>query len=99
MLYAIIGRDVPEAAEPRTSARPAHMVRPKQLKNEDHLVLAGPFPVIDGEDPGSEGLTGSLIVAAFADFDTASDWTNADPYVAVGVYKATEVAPFIKVLP
>ncbi len=99
MLYAIIGRDVPEGVELRTSARPAHMVRPKQLKNEDHPVLAGPFPVIDGEDPGSAGLAGSLIVAEFADFETASDWTNADPCVAVGVYKATEVAPFIKVLP
>ena len=99
MLYAIIGKDVPESAALRASARPEHLARLKQLQNDGHLVLAGPFPAIDSDDPGPAGFSGSLIVAEFADFDTASSWANKDPYVAAGVYKEIEVFPFKKALP
>ena len=99
MLYAIIGKDVPESVDLRASARPEHLARLKQLQDEGHLVLAGPFPAIDSEDPGPAGFSGSLIVAEFADFETASTWANKDPFVAAGVYKETEVFPFKGVLP
>ncbi len=99
MLYAIIGRDVMESAGLRASARPAHVARLKQLKDEGRLVLAGPFPGVDSENPGAAGFSGSLIVAEFSDFEAASDWARNDPYVEAGVYKETEVIPFKMVLP
>ena len=99
MLYVIISRDVEKSADLRASARPAHVARLKQLKDEGRLVLAGPFPTVDSEDPGQAGFSGSLIVAEFSDYESASDWASSDPYVEAGVYKETEVIPFKMVLP
>jgi len=99
MLYAIIGRDVDDSAELRASERPAHVARLKKLEDEGRLVLAGPFPSVDSEDPGPAGFSGSLIVGEFADHAEAQGWADKDPYVAAGVYRETEVIPFKKVLP
>lgn len=65
MLYAIIARDIPASQERRLASRPAHLARLEQLKEEGRLVLAGPHPAIDSNDPGAAGFTGSLIVAEF----------------------------------
>ena len=99
MWYAIVGTDVPDSLEQRKAARPAHLARLQQLQAEGRMLLAGPFPAIDAEDPGSAGFTGSLIVAEFASLDDAQTWADADPYVAAGVYAAVSVKPFRKVLP
>jgi len=99
MLYAIFGHDVPDSSERRKSARPAHLARLQKLQDEGRLILAGPFPSVDANDPGLAGFTGSLIVAEFASLEAAESWATADPYVAAGVYAQVAVRPFKKVFP
>jgi hypothetical protein len=99
LFYAITGEDVPDSLEKRLSARPAHLARLNQLKDEGRLLIAGPFPAIDSPDPGPAGFSGSLIVAAFDSLEAAKTWAEADPYVAAGVYAQVSVKPFKKVLP
>lgn len=65
MLYAIIATDVENSLEKRLSVRPAHVERLKVLQAEGRIVLAGPHPAVDSNDPGDAGFTGSLIVAEF----------------------------------
>ena len=99
MLYAIISEDNLNSLEKRLAARPAHLERLQQLKNQGRLVLAGPHPAIDNEDPGSAGFTGSLIVAEFESLEQARLWADEDPYIDAGVYKQVTVKPFKKVFP
>jgi uncharacterized protein YciI len=80
-------------------ARPAHLARLKALQEEGRLVLAGPHPAIDSQDPGPAGFTGSLVVAEFATREAAIAWASEDPYAAAGVYARVTVKPFRKVLP
>ncbi|MBJ6980718.1 YciI family protein [Luteimonas sp. MC1572] len=99
MWYAIEGRDGPDVLAKRNAARADHLVRLEQLRDEGRLLLAGPCPAIDAEDPGPAGFSGSIVVARFASLDDARAWADADPYVAAGVYVSVEVRPFRKVLP
>lgn len=99
MLYVIRGSDVPDSLEKRKAARPAHIARLEKLRDAGRLILSGPLPAIDAEDPGPAGFTGSLIVAEFESLEAARAWAAADPYVAAGVYAAVDVQPFRKVLP
>ena len=99
MWYAIISEDVPNSLPLRKEARPAHVERLKQLVNEGRLLIAGPHPAIDSDDPGEAGFTGSLIVAEFESLEAAQAWADADPYVAAGVYAAVTVKPYNRVLP
>ena len=99
MLFAIISTDVANSLEKRLSVRPAHVERLKQLQSEARLVLAGPHPAIESNDPGEAGFTGSLIVAEFDSQASARSWADSDPYVAAGVYVQVVVKPFKQVLP
>jgi uncharacterized protein YciI len=99
MLYAIISEDVENSLEKRMGARPAHVERLNQLKDEGRLILAGPHPAIDTNEPGEAGFSGSLIVAEFDDLAAAQSWADADPYVVAGVYQSVIVKTFKKVLP
>ncbi len=99
MYYAITGTDQEESLEARMSARPEHLKRLEILRDEGRLLLAGPFPAIDSEDPGPTGFTGGLIVAEFPDLASAKTWADQDPYALTGVYASITVTPFKKVLP
>jgi uncharacterized protein YciI len=99
MLYAIVGQDVPDSLNQRLAARPAHLERLHALQQSGRLLLAGPFPAIDSNDPGPAGFTGSLIVAEFDTLAAAQVWADADPYLAAGVYASVSVKPFKKALP
>lgn len=99
MLYAIISEDVENSLERRMAARPDHLARLEKLRDEGRLILAGPNPAIDAETPGDAGFSGSLVVAEFADLETAQAWADADPYMIAGVYAKAQVKPFKKVLP
>ena len=99
MFYAIISEDIPESLALRLSARPAHLARLEQLREQGRLLLAGPHPAIDTPDPGPAGFTGSLVVAEFESLEAARQWAEADPYVSAGVYAGVDVQPFRKVLP
>jgi uncharacterized protein YciI len=99
MLYAIISEDTPNSLAQRKITRPDHLARLEALKQDGRLVLAGPHPAIDNEDPGEAGFSGSLVVAEFASLADAQQWAEADPYLAAGVYAKVTVKPFKRVLP
>jgi len=99
MLYAIVGQDVADSLALRQAVRPAHVARLQALQDEGRLLLAGPFPAVDSNDPGAAGFTGSLIVAEFASLSDAQAWAAADPYVSGGVYQQVSVQPFKKTFP
>lgn len=99
MLYAVICKDNDGSLEARRAHRPAHLQRLTELGNEGRLVIAGPHPAVDCEDPGEQGFTGSLIVAEFPSLADAQAWAHRDPFFQSGVYKSVEIKPFVKVLP
>ena len=99
MWYAIIAEDIENSLEKRMAARPAHLARLTELQSQGRLLLAGPFPTIDSQDPGPAGFSGSLIVAEFSDLAAAKNWAEADPFVIAGVYANVTVKPFRKTLP
>ncbi len=99
MYYAIICEDVEQSRDARKATRPAHLDRLQKLQEAGRLLLAGPHPNIDSEDPGESGFSGSLIVAEFDNFDQACAWADEDPYRAAGVYTKVTIKPFKKVFP
>ncbi len=99
MLYTIVGEDAAGSLEKRLQARPEHLARLQALKDQGRLLLAGPNPAIDCDDPGPQGFSGSLIVAEFDSLGEARQWADQDPYLKAGVYQSVTVKPFKKVLP
>lgn len=99
MLYAIIGEDQPDSLPLRQAHRPAHLERLRDLQAQGRLVLAGPLPAVDSDDPGPAGFLGSLIVAEFDSLADARQWAGADPYLEAGVYTQVSVKPFKQVFP
>ena len=97
MLYLIYAQDVPNSLENRLSVRPAHLTRLQALRDEGRLVIAGPNPAIDSNDPGSAGFSGSTVIAEFASLADAQAWAKQDPYVAAAVYADVTVKPFKQV--
>jgi len=97
--YVIEGYDGEQVLEARKGARGEHLARLQSLLAQGRLLLAGPCPAIDAEDPGEAGFSGSVVIAEFPDLESARAWAQADPYVAAGVYARLEVRPFRKVLP
>jgi len=99
MLYSIVGTDADNSLEARLSVRADHLARLDALKDEGRLIIAGPNPAIDNEDPGEAGFTGSIVIAEFESLAAAQAWADADPYVESGAYASVSVKPFKKVLP
>ena len=99
MWYVIYSRDGEDSSAARQSARGAHLARLESLLEEGRLLLAGPRPAIDSEDPGPAGFQGSLVVARFDSLGEARAWADADPFVAAGVYDSVEVTPFKRIMP
>jgi uncharacterized protein YciI len=99
MWYAIISEDVSDSLAKRKLARPDHIARLEELKQQGRLLVAGPHPKIDCEDPGEAGFSGSLIIAEFESLNAAQSWADADPYLSAGVYARVIVKPFKRVLP
>lgn len=99
MFYLIYSEDVENSLALRMSVREDHLARLKTLQAQGRLLIAGPCPAIDSENPGDAGFTGSLVVAEFASLVDAKAWADDDPYIAAGVYKNVTVKPYKKVLP
>ncbi len=99
MYYAIMSEDAPGTLAQRLTTRPRHLARLEELNREGRLLLAGPHPAIDAENPGDAGFSGSLVVARFDSLADAERWAAADPYNAAGVYHKIAVKPFKPVLP
>jgi len=99
MWYAILSEDTDDSLERRRGARGQHLERLHELLDEGRLLIAGPHPAIDADDPGPAGFTGSLVIAEFESLDVARAWADADPYIEAGVYRQVTVKPFKHVLP
>jgi len=99
MWYAIISEDVTDSLPLRVKSREAHLARMQELVTEGRVLIAGPHPAVDAEDPGPAGFTGSLVVIDFPSLEDAQAWAEADPYVDAGVYAKVGVKPFKLVLP
>ncbi|UTM56301.1 YciI family protein [Photobacterium sp. CCB-ST2H9] len=99
MWYVIFSQDVENSLERRLSVREKHLARLKALQDEGRLLVAGPMPAIDSENPGEAGFTGSTVIAEFDSLEAAKSWADADPYIEAGVYENVIVKPFKKVLP
>ena len=99
MWYMISSQDVDNSLDKRLAARPEHLARLQALADEGRLLVAGPHPAIDNENPGEAGFTGSLVVADFPSLEDAQAWADVDPYIAAGVYDKVIVKPFKRVLP
>jgi uncharacterized protein YciI len=99
MWYAIISQDIKESLPRRLAARDAHLARLKALTDEGRVLVAGPHPAIDADDPGDAGFTGSLVIVNFPSLGEAQAWANQDPYIEAGVYESVVVKPFKLVLP
>ena len=99
MYYAIISEDVADSLPLRAEARPSHLQRLEMLRDEGRLLVAGPHPALDTQEPGDAGFTGSLVIAEFDSLETARLWADSDPYVHAGVYRKVTVKPFKAVLP
>ncbi len=99
MWYALICEDHPNSLDARRQARPAHLARLERLRDAGRLLVAGPTPAIDSENPGAAGFSGSLVIAEFASLEEAESWAAADPYAVAGVYAKVTVKPFKRVLP
>jgi len=94
-----MAQDAPNSLPTRLALRPKHVSRLQALQEAGRLLLAGPFPAIDTEDPGPAGYSGSLIVAEFLNLEAATTWANADPFAIGGVYQNVTVQPFRKTFP
>lgn len=99
MWYAILSEDKPDSLQRRLTARPAHLARLQTLQNEGRLLVAGPHPAIDSDNPGEAGFSGSLVIAEFASLEQAQKWADKEPYIEADVYQSVIVKPFLKVLP
>ncbi len=97
MLYVIYAEDVADSLQKRLSVRPAHLARLQLLQDEGRLLTAGPLPAVDSNDPGAAGFTGSTVIAEFESIEKATEWADADPYVAAGVYQNVTIKPYKKV--
>ncbi len=95
----ILGIESEDGLAARKASRADHLARLEALRNDGRLVLAGPLPAIDAEDPGPAGFTGSLVVAEFESQEAAREWAEADPYIAAGAWTGADVRPFKQVLP
>jgi len=99
MYYLVYSEDVENSLSLRMSVREQHLARLSELQDQGRLLVAGPCPAIDSENPGEAGFTGSLIIAEFNSLNDAKVWADDDPYIAAGVYKQVTVKPYKKVLP
>jgi uncharacterized protein YciI len=99
MWYAIMSTDIEGSLELRLKTRDAHVARLQSLVAEDRLLVAGPHPAIDNEEPGDAGFSGSLVIVEFPSLEEATQWAEDDPYFEAGVYMSTTVKPFKHILP
>ncbi len=84
MLYSIVGIDKPNSLEARMAVRPEHVARLQELLAEGRLIVAGPNPAIDSEDPGEAGFSGSVVIAEFDSLQAQRDAAEAAVAKACG---------------
>jgi len=92
MHFVISCTDKPDSMGLRMNNRPDHV---EYLKaHSDKIVAAGPTL---GDTP--EQMTGSLLIMEFEDLAAAESWAANDPYAKAGLFEATTILPWKKVIP
>lgn len=76
MWYAIEGHDAEGTLPKRLAVRQQHLARLHELREQGRLLLAGPCPAIDAEDPGEAGYSGSIVIAEFDSLAAARAWDD-----------------------
>lgn len=99
MLYVILGSDAAGTLDQRLALRPQHRAYIAELQLAGRLIIAGPRPRVEANDPGAAGYHGSLIIGEFDDLAAARQWAENDPYFKAGVFSNVDVQPFVKALP
>jgi uncharacterized protein YciI len=99
MFYAFIATDTADSDALRAEHRSPHLERIMQLVDEGRLLTSGPFPAADAPDPGTAGVTGSLIVAEFDSLEKAQTWGHADPFYQAGIWQDLVIKPYLNRLP
>jgi hypothetical protein len=89
-LFAITCHDRADAGTLRADTRPRHLEHLQRIA--DAIAIAG--PVLDGDAP-----KGSIIIADFADLESAEAFAAADPYAEAGLFADVTVRAFRKVFP
>lgn len=74
MYYVIFAQDLPNTLDKRLAVREKHLARLTLLQEQGRLLVAGPNPAIDDENPGTAGFTGSTVIAEFASLEEAKTW-------------------------
>ncbi|MEO0449724.1 MAG: YciI family protein [Pseudomonadota bacterium] len=87
-LFLINARDKDDRSELRLATRKAHLEWAGDARHR--IAMAGPVLSDDGEK-----MQGSTFVIEFENLDDAKAWAAEDPYAKAGLFKSTEITPFI----
>jgi len=99
MWYSIICKDKKDSLKLRLKTRESHLKRIRSLSENGRILIAGPNPAKDSEEPGQAGFIGSIIIAKFNSIEEAKEWAYEDPYMVAGVFDNIEIMPFKKIFP
>jgi len=95
----IFCEDKANSMDLRMQTRANHLAYIQPLVDEVRLLSAGPTPHLDPDNEGNKGVSGSLIIAEFDNFEQAQTWANNDPYALAGLFAHVIIKPYVKVLP
>ena len=97
MWYMVHGADIAGSLDPPACGAPgASGTFGSKLQDQGRLLLAGPLPAVECNDPGPAGFSGSLIVAEFDSLEMARAWADADPTSPPGCMPVSRSKPFRK---
>lgn len=83
-LYAIVGRDHPDALERRMAARPRHIALGDTLAAEGKLLFGA--ALIEASQ-----MKGSILIGRFDDRADVQRWLDIEPYVLDNVWATVDV--------
>ncbi|WBO22403.1 YciI family protein [Sphingomonas abietis] len=90
-LFAIICHDRPDAGTLRADTRPRHLEHLQRIG--EAMAMAGPMLDESGVPRGS------IVIADFADLESARAFAAADPYAEAGLFADVTVTGYRQVLP
>lgn len=87
LVTAMDGTD-PAAPDRRTTVRPDHFVRARELKASGNFVTGGAILNKQGQ------MIGSMMVVQFGTEQELQAWLNTEPYIRGKVWEKIEILPF-----
>ncbi len=88
--YLVTAMDGTDAEAPgrRTTVRPDHFVRARELKASGNFITGGAILNEQGQ------MIGSMMVVQFNTEQELQSWLNTEPYIMGRVWEKIEVRPF-----